>query len=184
MDVLLPVVMFAVVLAATVTVIARLRSDAVLGAPRSSPATIAMPGGRRLELAAAGLANVAVADLIDDARAAVASFDLVDGCSFERFPFDKKLPRLAHGRLELPADEPGLGSISTWQPAQGVEVLVSVRGLIAGRLVVFGPIAGRLPSSAGGAQERILAVADRLGSALSNSAFGRGDLYDPLKREY
>jgi hypothetical protein len=54
-------------------------------------------------------------------------------CWFESFPFDVQLPRIAPGRVVVPADEPGVAS---WSGESGIELPVRHRSLTLGRFVL------------------------------------------------
>ena len=69
---------------------------------------------------------------------AIESLPGVVACDYEPFPFDATLPRIAPGRVVLPAAEPGIVSYARWSPADGVEVPVYSDGLLLGRFVVHG----------------------------------------------
>lgn len=151
--------------AAGLTLAAWLRSDVVSCSDRSASAGPC--DGWLLDLVAAGL-HPAVAD---DAVVAAAGEQLagvagVDEWRFERFPFEARLPRLGRGRWEVPADEPGCGSVSEWCEADGVEVPVLVGGLQVGRFVLRGPLCGEF-ARYDRARERAVGIVERAGSALA-----------------
>jgi hypothetical protein len=92
---------------------------------------------------------------------AIESLPGVVACAYEPFPFDVMLPRVAPGRIVLPAAEPGIRSYAHWSAEDGVEVPVYAEGLLFGRFVVRGERATCGVGFPPGSRARMLQLAER-----------------------
>ena len=85
----------------------------------------------------------------------------VTACTYEPFPFDVTLPRVAPGRIVLPADEPGVRSYAAWSARDGVEVPVYDHHLLLGRFVVHADAATCGVAIPPASRAHMLELADR-----------------------
>jgi len=164
----LAAVAFAAVVVVALAVTVRMRGDRVSGGQHTHAGAAVDDRLARLEAAAGGLALHPIDALVEDARLALAALEGIESCRFELFPYDTRLPRMGHGRFELPADEPCGPSIAAWTPADGLEIPIIVHGLPYARFVVTGPIARRAPAGLTAVHEQAVSLADRLSAGIAN----------------
>jgi hypothetical protein len=115
------------------------------------------------ELAAGGESP---GELVLIVRRRLADLLELERCRFERPPFATQLPRLAHGRVQLPGERPGGDGFA---PSYEVELPVWGDGRLLGRFVLelsSGTTGITIPSES---RRTAVALADRLGALLANA---------------
>jgi len=107
--------------------------------------------------------------LIEDVRAELCALFDVESCWFEPAPFPTKMPRLRHGRVVIPTEDPEVAMLDP-TPSRLVELPVYSHGVPKGRFVLefAEPTTGvALPVET---RASAVALADMLGAALGRGA--------------
>jgi hypothetical protein len=121
---------------------------------------------RMRRVAEVGAGSDAPGRLIDNVRRELIGLIAPERCWFEVPPFETKMPRLTHGRVVMPTDDPRVMQLDP-TPSRLVELRVFGNGEVQGRFVLEFAVPTIGLSIPAEARTVAVALADQLGVALA-----------------